>query len=342
MGTRLPVPDWPSGSSLTVTTSAVVDQGVFKPGQYPLKHATPLRLLVPLRRRGTITFDINIVAELPYKDVFRAWPLPLRHALQFECDSEGNVFAYKKQTIDNDWATPFNMLVDFHTWQDNRLGWPSGYLKAPPEIRVLHIAMDVEFDLIDKWGHHIVTHYDHGDSTFGVPERSSPGSTDKRSASLGRMVVELVQPVSKIQGVSAWVHFGIDRSDIEASEGALFNRFIRESLSDLYEVRVALESGLLQFRGEARASATYKGSPGDRARHNLQLSEKRKKAVVDWMQKEQVRNALPNLIQAIGDTKAAKAGEEDRNERRCSVYIKGEELTWVVQQLWLANRYLGR
>src|SRR5262245_3384424 len=152
MGIKLPVPDWPSGSSLTAGTSAVADQGVLQPGKYALKHATPLRLLVPLQRKGRITFDINIAAELPDRDVFRTWPLTVQHALQFECDSEGNVFAHKKETIDNDWATPFNMEVDFHTWEDNHLGWPSGRVNAPPEIRVLHIVMDVEFYLIKKWG----------------------------------------------------------------------------------------------------------------------------------------------------------------------------------------------
>jgi len=221
------------------------------------------------------------------------------------------------------------------------MGWPAGNVKAPPEIRVLHIALNISLYLTKDPGHISVNHFDHGTSTFGMHDIQPAGSDGKDSASLGVMVVELVQPVSKLQGVMYRVPFAVDSPKIEPREGDQLDRFLRESILELYEVRVALESGMIQFRGEASASATYKGSLHERSRYNMQLSEKRKAAVVDWMTRRQVPNPKPNLIDAIGD-RNGKFGEEDPNLRRCDVVIKGEELTWVVQQLWLANRYLGR
>jgi len=115
--------------------------------------------------------------------------------------------------------------------------------------------MDVDLVLLDKNGNRGFAHADHGDSSFGVHDAPAPGSDgDKRSASLGRFVVEVVQPVSKVQGVLNMVQFGLDRSDIPNDQGVLFDKFIDKSLLQLHEVQVSLESRLLQFRGEARAS----------------------------------------------------------------------------------------
>ena len=40
--------------------------------------------------------------------------------------------------------------------------------------------------------------------------------------------------------------------------------------------------------------------------------------------------------------KKAKSHEEDKIERRCDFVIDGDELLWAVQELWKANRFLGR
>ena len=79
----------------------------------------------------------------------------------------------------------------------------------------------------------------------------------------------------------------------------------------------------------------------ERSRYNQQLSEKRKAAVVDRLTRKGVPNMNKNLIKPIGDHKA-QSHEEDPLERYCDISIDGEELTWVVRQLWLANKFLGR
>jgi hypothetical protein len=155
------------------------------------------------------------------------------------------------------------------------------------------------------------------------------------------MMVELVQPVSKLQGVSYQVQFPVDASNITQDEGIRFDYFLKESIKNIHEVRTALERGLLTFRGEARASATYKGAPVPGRKHyNQELSEKRKNVVVERMRKLGVKFTEPTLIRAVGDTKAMKVGEENSWERRCNVDINGEELTWAVQQDWLSNGFV--
>jgi hypothetical protein len=158
--------------------------------------------------------------------------------------------------------------------------------------------------------------------------------------------VELAQPVSKLQGLQGRVWFNRDSSMIEKRlkdpgvDNEMFDTFVKESIVDLYEVRVALQFGTLQSRGESRASATYKGTPGERSRYNQQLSEKRRAAVVDYMAKKSVPNANSPLIEAVGD-RYGKTGEENVNERYCDVIVTREDLLDAVQQLWIANRYLG-
>lgn len=54
-----------------------------------------------------------------------------------------------------------------------------------------------------------------------------------------------------------------------------------------------------------------------------------------------VPNMIANMINAIGMGKAT-SNEENPLERRCDISINGDELAWVVQRLWLANKFLGR
>ena len=91
-----------------------------------------------------------------------------------------------------------------------------------------------------------------------VPRPIVPGSAGTRSAVLGPMIIELVQPVSKVGGVLRRVYFDVGTFDIDKikKEGDDLDEFIRQDLLSPYNVRVALESGLLPVRGEARASAT--------------------------------------------------------------------------------------
>ena len=340
----LPVVDWGSGSSLTATITAAFEKGVFRPGRHELVHHTPLRKLVKPGSKGTVDFSVMFLAEQPSGSVFRRWQpkAPIVLTIQFECDDSGDLSASTRPEVSGPWAYDFTLGVTFHTWTNNRLGGPEqGYKAAPPEIRVLHILADFDLYVLKGWGERQFTHYDKGNSTFGVPFAKSLGSDDKESAFLGRMMVELVQPVSKLQGVSYQVQFPVDDSKITPAEAIQFDKFLNESIKNIHEVRTALERGLLTFRGEARASATYHGPPvPGRKHHNQELSEKRKKAAVEWMRKSGVKFAEPTLIQAVGDTKALKVGEENPFERRCNIDINGEELTWAVQQDWLSNGFV--
>jgi len=341
-GVRIPVPDWGAGSSLVVDMWVTADDGVVRPGKYPLTANKPLTLLVPIKKKGTLTFGIDIETETPYKDVFSRNSLPLRQAFRFQITADGDVLPIPRGVVNADWDHFFNVDIDFKTWRNNYMGWPGYRVKAPNELRVLHVAMDVDIQVTSKPGRIGVGYTDYQDSLWGNQNYPDPpGSTGFGKAWLGDLVVELVQPVSKLQGLYYRVQFGKDSPKIEPPQGDLLDKFIQESLLDTYEIRVALLSGLLPFRGEASASATYKGSPADRSKYNQELSEKRKAAVVDWLTKEKAPNPTPNLIKAIGDS-MSKLGEEDPNQRRCDLSIKGEELTWVVQQLWLANKYLNR
>ena len=151
-----------------------------------------------------------------------------------------------------------------------------------------------------------------------VPHDIRPGLTGPRSAVLGPLIIELVQPVSKVQGLLYRVFFDVDSAKIDQDQkghrrddGDNLDKFIHESLLSTYEVRVALDSGLLPVRGEARASVAYRGNAADRIRYNQQLSEKRKAAVVDWLTCKGIPNMKTNLIQAVGDSKA-KSNEEIR------------------------------
>jgi hypothetical protein len=111
---------------------------------------------------------------------------------------------------------------------------------------------------------------------------------------------------------------------------------VSESLLSPVDVFRALKYANLRLRGEARASATFKGTDAERKRHNQLLSEKRKTTVVDRMIRKDVPNAMINEIKAIGDTKALSR-KEDENERSCLVIVDGNELKKAVHFMWLSK-----
>ena len=208
-------------------------------------------------------------------------------------------------------------------------------LRPPPEIRVLHLAMIVRFQFLKNGGRHDVQLRKQPAPHF------SSGSTNGSSAQFGVLAVELVQPVSKLGGILYRVPFDVDSFIVSPTEIVSFDQWIAENMVSLYEVRVALDSGLLSVRGEASASATFKGTPAERKKHNQDLSEKRGVAVYDRLKSKKVPISSPRLIEAKGDS-GGKPGEEDPNLRRCDIGLPGDQLTRTVQQLWRENRYLNR
>jgi hypothetical protein len=268
--------------------------------------------------------------------------IPLSEDLKFECDKDGDITTTMRGPVFRKWTDNFEVGVILQTWKDNEVGWPRK-VKAPPEIRVLHMTISIVVKVLDpkdrlagtlKVEHNDVTRSHGGHALRGT------GSADPRVALIETFVVELVQPVSKLNGLLYRVRFAKDSFKIDLKEGSDFDTFLRESIINLYEVRVALEFGKLELRGECRASATFKGTPAERSRYNQQLSEKRRLAVVDWMSRKNVPNPNSKLLVAVGD-RYSKPGEEDPNERRCDVIITPDDLLLAVHVLWMTKRYLG-
>ena len=315
-------------------------------GSYPLDFFKPVTLLVPISLSGSVSLSLDIDLQVPRLDVFDQVTFPFKVELPFSCLEDGNIEIRRKGKVCADWGYSLSLEMEIYTWQDNLLGWPPGTVPAPSSIRVMHIVAVAWLDRLDRRGARCVT-VTNGQAS-DVPHDIRPGLTGPRTAMLGPLIIELVQPVSKVQGLLYRVLFDVDSAKIDQDrnghrrdDGDNLDRFIHESLVSTYEVRVALDSGLLPVRGEARASVAYRGNAADRIRYNQKLSEKRKAAVVDWLKCRGVPNMDTNLIQAVGDTKA-QSHEEDPLERRCEISIDGRELAWAVQQLWLANRYLNR
>ncbi len=341
------VSPWGGGSHLRLTASANPEKGTLMPrGSYPLDFFRPVTLLVPISLSGSVSLSMDIDLEVPRLDVFDQTKVPLKVELPFSCLEDGNIEIRRKGKVCADWDYPLSLELEIYTWQDNLLGWPPGTVPAPSSIRVMHIVAVAWLDRLDRRGARCVT-VENGQAN-DVPHDIRPGLTGPRTAVLGPLIIELVQPVSKVWGLEYRVLFDVDSSKIDQDrnghrrdDGDQLDKFIHEGLLSPYEVRVALDSGLLPVRGEARASVAYRGNAADRIRYNQQLSEKRKAAMVDWLTRKGVPNMNTNRIEAVGDSKAL-SNEEDPQERRCQISIDGRELAWAVQQLWLANRYLNR
>jgi hypothetical protein len=277
----------------------------------------------------------------------------------FWCDSDGH--------LGRPYQTPWSLGrdkdasldIDVYTWNDNLMGWPLGGVRTPPNIRVLHVLVMatlnvmVEGNQLDRTGRRHRRGWVSVAPIDGKPPSAASGKTggthygrDGRMIEtivFGPFLIEVVQPVSMVNGLLQPIYFTRDSSSIGRDEGGQLAAFVRKLLSSdqYYEVRAALESGLVRVRGECRASATFKGSDAERVRYNQKLSEDRKATVLDRLARLGVPRINDNQMKAIGDSKG-KAHQEDPVERRCDFEIKGDELVRAVQELWKANRFLGR
>ncbi|HEY2858864.1 MAG TPA: hypothetical protein VGJ21_10645 [Terracidiphilus sp.] len=338
-GIKIPVPDWGSGANLTVdiSTRAI---GVFQEGVSKTGLNGPVPLLVAPDRRGSVTFNVTLNVTHPLHGGVQD-TVSFSMVFPFKCDHNGELTgsppAASYKALGGGEKLEIGVVAS--TRNDHDLGLRG--VKTPPEVRVLHMHMSIFVKVLEpsvKSGTIKVVN-------TGGPLRGT-GSADPRVALIEGFEVELAQPVSKLQGLQGRVWFNKDSSTMEKKlkdpgvDNGMFDTFVKESIVDLYETRVALQFGTLQFRGEARASATYKGTTGERSRYNQQLSEKRRAVVVDYMTKKSVPNANSPLIKAVGD-RYGKPGEENVNERYCDIIVTREDLLDAVQQLWMANRYLG-
>jgi hypothetical protein len=121
-------------------------------------------------------------------------------------------------------------------------------------------------------------------------------------------------------------------------EGKALDAWIRNDLSERWDVREALLRGKLALRGETRASATGKGlRPTELSIYNQKLSQKRLDAVKGRLKTTLVSlDIMPDTspMRAIGATKAPKLGEEDVNERRSEIGFTGRELRAAIKDIF--------
>ncbi|SRR5260370_24140749 len=311
-----------------VKASARAEPGTLTPGSFPLMvpgsspaKYDPVTMLVPVPSRGTVT--ISLALELRWANRGGSYDndsLPARVTLPFRCTGDGELFQDRHGRIYVDWDHRWDLIIEIFTWKDGMMGWPVGTVRTPPDIRVLHILTmatlkrpyQVRHDR-DWWDDYltpppgpnkggwevVVTNYDNVQHV--LPRLPKP---QRDRLLVGPMMIELVQPVSTLQGVFYQVFFAKDHFDIDLAQGPLLDTFISESLLKPYDVRIALESGMLPLRGEARASATYQGTPAQRIHYNKQLSEKRRAAVVGRLTGKGVPGVEWNEIKAIGDSQA--------------------------------------
>jgi hypothetical protein len=333
----------------TFSASATTVSGILTPGFYPLLLNQPVRLLADASRSknvdGLLEIKIDIDINIPTGATFFHESWDARVKVPFWCDTDGHIHQPSQTPITLDRPKNSSLEIEVYNWNDNLLGWPLGTVDTPPNIRVLHVLMmstlrvRIGSGQRDRFGR---PHREGWISIIpvdGKPFSSAPRRTDPNLAVIGPMLIEVVQPCSKLDGIVRPVYFGIDHSDIASDEGSKFDHFVRSD--DSYEVRVALQSGMVMLRGECRASATFKGNDAERVRYNQQLSEQRKATLVKRVADLGIPQVNTNKVEAIGDRKA-KSHEEDEIERRCDFVIDGDELLWAVQELWKANRFLGR
>jgi hypothetical protein len=196
------------------------------------------------------------------------------------------------------------------------------------------------------------------DASVPIPDQITAGSTGPRTAVLGPMTIDLVPegarpPITAKQGLIKDVYFGIDSHEVDRTvdeggregrrhQGNRLDDWIRDDLIGRWDVREALYRGDLPVRGEARASATLKGTGRpELLRHNQTLSEKRRNAVVDRLKRTITRldrdlklDPTQIQIEAVGASKAPVFGEEKVIERRCRLRIDAADLEVSIKKLY--------
>jgi hypothetical protein len=294
--------------------------------------------------------------------------------LPFQCSPEGDLKlkpTYKgvpKVSLTN---RDLSMDIEVYRWRENPKRDVRVY-DIPPEvfadwmkrIWILHIEMVVKLTLTQGGGWVSVSVKDGRAPAPVSGDMKGDFSTGENTATLGPLRIDLepvgaAPPITRPEGFAWPVYFGVGSAEIDQiveeptgkrHQGKVLDTRIRDALSNHWDVRQALYYRKLKLRGEATASATWKdATPGDLVSKNQELSQKRLAAIVNRVNRiaaeqsshVQGRPFVPDTseMKAVGAFHATKLGDENLNDRVCTIEINGAELAKAIRDLY--GRKLG-
>jgi hypothetical protein len=331
-----------------------------------------IKLGVPKGTKGKVEFALTIqykgVAKVPHWSKVAQGIVPVRAELKFSCTPDGDFKFERPLGINRGTFPDRNLSVDLDIYHE-RLNPSDTNLPGVPELewnkwmkqlRILRIVMITRLTMSEDEDDPGTTSVTTKDESAAIPGPiNHVGATGKRTAVLGRLLIELepvdvAPPITIPGGVAYFVYFDPGSSELDkvvksfgvgpTHQGNALAKWVRENLNSNWQVMQGLYWKKLAVHVEARASATGRGlSHAELMAYNLELSKKRRAAVVNRLKKTIAEKDNKIVLdttdmaadkEAIGATKAPKYGVEDDFERRCAVSIDGDELKKFVNEIY--------
>jgi hypothetical protein len=320
-----------------------------------------IKLGVPKGTKGKVEFAMTIqykgVAKVPHWSKVAQGIVPVRAELKFSCTPEGDFKFERPLGINRGTFPDRNLSVDLDIYHE-RLNPSDTNLPGVPELewnkwmkqlRILRIVMITRLTMSEDEDDPGTTSVTTKDESAAIPGPVKAEATGKRTAVLGRLLIELepvdvAPPITIPQGLLYHVYFDPDSSELDkvvnwpgngpTHQGNALAKWVRENLNSNWQVMQALYWKKLAVHVEARASATPKWmSHAQFLHYNLELSKKRLAAVVNRLKKTiaEKDNKIvldETQMKAVGASKAPPGsfGVEDDLERRCVVNIEGDDI----------------